>query len=269
MPAAAQRLLVALKTLRDRCRREVVGRDEGDPPVTLLDEVGHGAVRATHIVREHGIEGVADQMAVDQHDRQAAAQEPCEELRIGLVVDRVDDQAADPLVHDPFDPAGLLLPARPVAARQHAVSMGVQSVLDTSQDCRDIRHGHRRNDHANHASPKLGLDRRKTSDERAARRYGLRQAPAVQRRERLADGTSADAKLTYQADLGRQATARRVFAVCDRCGQAISDPAMDRDVRGRLVVFGHQFDPPLSENDGLMMVAGLDRSHPSGHDRHG
>ena len=61
-----QRLLVPLESLGDRRRREIVGRHEGDAAMALIEEVGNGGEGAAHVVGEHCVEGMADQVPLNR-----------------------------------------------------------------------------------------------------------------------------------------------------------------------------------------------------------
>src|SRR3954451_17884043 len=91
--------------------------DEGDPPVTELDEVVDGEPAAEAVVDGHGAEGVARPRTVDEHDRRSPRGELAESVVFG--VDRRDEHSLYPFLlqsHELGGLAGGLL----VAVAEHA-----------------------------------------------------------------------------------------------------------------------------------------------------
>ena len=64
--------------------------------MALLEQMRDGGEGAANALSASTASKAADQMPVDEDDRQAARGEPREELGIRIVVDGIDDEAADP-----------------------------------------------------------------------------------------------------------------------------------------------------------------------------
>ena len=132
-----QRLLVPLEPFCDGRRREIVGRHERDAPMALLEQMRDGGEGAANASASTASNRVADQMPVDEDDRQAARRAS---RRVDPDRSRwIDDEAADPRRRS-ADPPGLLLSAGAVAAREHAVAVVMQLVLDAMHDGGHVGH---------------------------------------------------------------------------------------------------------------------------------